>query len=215
MKKELLEHLIRLCVREVLDNVGEEESPTIGATAPPAGSNQGTGDQPPLDDETPPKVSDDPEKKETPDKKPESGAYFINPANKAKLQPLKISNTDMDSDTIIARHIRTAVAAVTGAQYEVDPSTIQLIKSTISNANIPTYIYIGKPNKVVLMADTNLQNAKDSSVSPEEELPSPIHTRVTNTNVSTQTSDEQPPSVTEQQFREIVKKLVNEILNKK
>lgn len=41
MKQELLEHLVRLCVREVIDQVDE----TKGAPAPPA-DGQGTADQP-------------------------------------------------------------------------------------------------------------------------------------------------------------------------
>jgi hypothetical protein len=49
MKKELLENLIRTCVREVLDQVSEKT--TVGAPAPPA-EGLGTAEQPaiPKDD---------------------------------------------------------------------------------------------------------------------------------------------------------------------
>ena len=51
MKRELLEALTRLCVREVISQMklneeGEKET-SPGAKAPPA-DNQGTADQPPL-----------------------------------------------------------------------------------------------------------------------------------------------------------------------
>lgn len=41
MKQELLEHLIRACVREFL-NVNENDPESVGMTAPP-GDNQGSG----------------------------------------------------------------------------------------------------------------------------------------------------------------------------
>lgn len=45
MKQELLEHLIRHCIREVISQMNEASDEIKGAAAPPA-DGQGTADQP-------------------------------------------------------------------------------------------------------------------------------------------------------------------------
>jgi hypothetical protein len=50
IKQQLLERLIRECIKEVIEYESGRKDTTIGAPAPPAGW-QGTADQPPIPEE--------------------------------------------------------------------------------------------------------------------------------------------------------------------
>lgn len=188
MKEELLEHLVRYCVREILRQrmidegiipEEEEKDDTIGAPAPPA-DGQGTGDQPPVPKKKEPQNTE-PEEPETPKKdepeqtpeKPESpslkGITFVNPRDKAKLQKLNFAGMN---DVTLTQALNRVAKTMGGPNAKTAANTVTAVKDAAKNPNTSLYLYLGKydPNsgEVFLMADKSLQVAKDSSATPAD-----------------------------------------------
>lgn len=170
MKQELLEHLIRHCIREVISQMNELDDETKGAAAPPA-DGQGTADQPaiPKEDPTqePPAAPETPEAPPAPDMK---GVVFVNPKDKAKL--IKVPIQAQGGDAGIERNLHQQAAKLAGSRVKVALSTSRMVKDALHNPNTSVYLYLGKydpeSDEIFLMADKSLQVAKDSSVSPGE-----------------------------------------------
>ena len=233
MKQELLEHLVRHCVKEVLAQVNEVDDETKGTPAPPA-AGQGTAEQPaiPKEKDTTPPPPSEPETPLTPSLK---GVVFINPRDKSKLQKIKLQATD---DAKLERDLHKLGATNAGSKVKIAISTIRAVKDALKNPSITTYLYLGKydPNseEVFLMSDKSLQIAKDSSIPPTEisgmstldpslgfntmQDPEDIHRQMTDKgHVQPTGIDPFDPSraVVYNEVRSLVKKMVGEILNKK
>lgn len=270
MKTKLLEHLIRRCAIEVLDQIAEEkklkikfgkenkadvpvwkkkevepfqpgkgfklkvkkldeaEDDTQGAPSPPAGG-QGTGDQPPV-----PKT-DQPTSPEKPEEPPElplpqlKGAVLVNPHDKSKLQPLKLQVKD---DAGLERLLFRTAEAVAGSRVKVALATMRMVKEVVKNPRTTIYLYFGKydpeSDEIFLMADKSLQVAKDESVQPSELTGTPVSNLApTDYNPLTASATDVVAHVSQgghtpvrgseidEEFRSIIKKLVNEILDRK
>lgn len=221
MKTELLEHLVRLCVREVIGQVREEEE-LKGAAAPPA-SGLGTADQPEIPKEDP-KPEETPQEPETPSVTPK-GAILVNPRDKSKLQPIQIPS---GGDSAIERTLHKAAAAVAGPHVKVALLAQRMAREAIKNPNVSVYFYLGKydPNseEIFLMADKSLQVAKDSSVPPTEigapvgqVVPSQFDASTANAGEYAKqlsTGAQKPAYGIDENLKKAVKKMVDEILNK-
>ena len=181
MKKQLLEYLVRRCVREVISQtnqhtitegknkklrIREEEDPTKGAPAPPE-SGQGTADQPeiPKEKDTTPEPASQPQTPSTNLK----GAVLVDPRDKAKLIKVPVQS---NNDAKLERILYNQAAKYAGPKVKVSLSAIRMAKNIATNPNTTTYFYIGKydpsSDEVFLMADNSLQVAKDSSISSGE-----------------------------------------------
>lgn len=175
MKQELLEYLVRNCVKEVLSQVREAEDPTQGAPAPPE-AGQGTGDTPAIPNDTP-SIPSAPSEPETPAKELK-GVLLVNPRDKSKIQkvPLEYGN-----DAGLERDLHSIATTIAGAQAKVSLSAIRMSRQAVKNKDMTIYLYIGKfdpsSDENYLMADSNIQIAKDSSIeslnSRSNELPLP------------------------------------------
>ena len=165
MKQELLEYIIRSCVKEVLTQVNEEEE-TKGAPAPPA-DGLGTADQPPV-----PKNDSEPD--EEPEEKPEQeappptnlkGVILVNPRDKSALRPIPLR---AGNDAGVERALHQVAAAIAGSNVKVAISTLRMVRDALRNPNSSVYVYLGKydpqSDEVFLMADKSLQVAKDASI---------------------------------------------------
>ena len=207
----------------------EVEDPTQGAPAPPE-AGQGTADQAgiPSDKDT----STDtqlPSEPETPPVSPDiKGIQLINPKDKARLEKVTLQGKD---DATLERELHKIGAQRAGSRIKVAISTIRMVKDALRNPNTATYLYFGKydPNsdEVFLMADKSLQVAKDSSVPSTEILGTPV-TQVAppdfdpltaNTPDFTQhvtTAGKPSPKYgIDETLSKTIKKIVNEILDKK
>ena len=163
MKKELLEEIIRLCVREVLDIVpvvGGDlfEAETVGAPAPPAGG-QGTADQPPvpdaeaIPDETPPL---------SPDAK---GIFFVNPKKQLKPEPKVLQQLP---DANLERELYKMASMVVGPRVRVAANTLRSVKNQQQNPALAVFLYVGKQDpeseELYLLADKTYQGARANSI---------------------------------------------------
>jgi len=214
MKQELLEYLIRTCVREVLNqNVNELDDKNKGAEAPPGGG-LGTADQPPLDQDKNTDPSE-PSELETPPMHDLKGVLFINPRDKSKIKPVTLVN-----DANLQRNLQNLAKTVAGPQGFVAKGTLETIQKVLLG-QIPTvYLYFGKlasdARDIYLQADVSKQVAKDSSVLPSEITGIPVSS--VPTGISSPEEEPQPPQaqpVAEQQLRSLIKKMVNEVLDRK
>lgn len=180
MKQELLEYLIRRCIKEVLSQKpnfvkeqdektppkddAEDGDATKGAAAPP-------GDVPeiPKQKKSPEETPSQPETPSAPPSIDLKGVVFVNPRDKAKLQKIKVSGMD---DATLERNLHRLASTMAGSKVKIAISTIRMVKDAVKNPNTSTYIYLGKydPNseEVFLMADKSLQVAKDSSIPAAE-----------------------------------------------
>ena len=227
MKPELLEHLIRLCVREVLNNVREADDEFKGAAAPPA-DGQGTADQPAVPKDKP-EEPQAPEEPQTPEPTNLKGNVFINPRDKSDLKPLKL--TPEGSDAQLDRELHRFAAGYAGSQVRIAISTMRMVKEALRNPGVTVYLYLRKydpsSEEVYLVADRSLYIAKDNSITPAELTGASVSQPSTNDfQPLTASPDDyaqnmtaggrtQVPRIDEQVFRKIVKKMVNEILNRK
>ena len=231
MKQELLENLIRLCVRQVLENINEvDDEETKGASAPPA-DGQGTADQPPIPKDKSGENSPETSGKETPDVPISAdlrGNILINPRDKSKLVTVPLKSTS--DDATMERTLYRLAATVAGSRVKVALATLRMVKDTIRNPNSTSYLYFGKydPNsdEIFLMADKSLQVAKDSSVTPADLTGTPVSQIAPSTfQASTATPDDLVQYMTQrgqtpvrgidEQLGKIVKKIVNEIIMRK
>jgi hypothetical protein len=249
MKKELLEALTRVCIREVItqmreaadetDEQSDDGGNTKGAPAPPE-DGQGTADQPEIpkndspndsgnsDDATLPNDGEPGEKEPAPSEKRLKGAIFINPADKSRLQPMQILPT-MDRATI-ERTLYRAASAVAGPRVKVSLAAQRMVDDAAKMPSSPVYLYLGKydpdSEEIFLMADKSLQIAKSSSI-PATELRgsqtgaiapgafNPMTATPREFGAHMTQRGQSPVHNVDEEFRQIVKKLVGEILNKR
>lgn len=165
MKKELLEEIIRLCVREVLDIVpviGTDlhEADTVGAPAPPAGG-QGTADQPPVPDAEAAPLS--------PDAK---GIFFVNP--KKQLKP-ELKTIPQLPDANLERELYKIASAAAGPRVRIAANTLRSVKNQQQNPALAVFLYVGKQDpdseELYLLADRTLQGARANSVGADANAP--------------------------------------------
>lgn len=157
VRKQLLEYLIRECVRETLYQVSEEDD-TIGAPAPPA-AGLGTADQPPLPQENPvisPTL-------------PSKGIILVNPRDKSKLLPVPFRYTN---DAQLERELFKVGSAIAGPRVKISLNAMKMVRDGVKNPSTPVYVFIGKydpeSEEVFIMADRNLNIAKENSISSTE-----------------------------------------------
>jgi len=227
MKQELLEYLVRHCVREVLSQVNEVDEPTQGAAAPPE-DGQGTADQPEIPKDPSP-ADEKPSEPETPPPSADlRGVVLVNPKDKSKIERIAIRATD---DASIERELHRTGAQRAGSKVKVALSTVRMVKDAMKNPNTTTYLYLGKydpaSDEIFLMADKSLQVAKDSSVSPAELTGTPVSTLPPQDfNPSTASAQDfgkrmaaqgqaSPAYGIDEKFQKMIKQAVNEILDKK
>jgi hypothetical protein len=161
MKKELLEQIIRQCVKEVLEIVpvvGElHEADTVGAPAPPAGG-QGIGQTIPIPDEEEPLVG------------ATRGVFFVNPKNPTgKPEPQKVKNLP---DAQLERELYKLASRVAGPRVRIAANTLRSIKNYLQNPNLLVFLYIGKQDpdsdELYLLADKTLQGARTNTAQIEQ-----------------------------------------------
>jgi len=241
MKQELLEYLVRHCVREVLSQTNKHElsqtgkvnegDPEIkGAAAPPA-DGQGTADQP----EIPNEKDSIPEKPSEPETPPPSadlkGVIIVDPKDKAKLSRINIRGQD---DAGIERELYRAGSRRVGSRVKIAFSTVRMVKDALKNPNSVTYLYLGKydpdSDEIFLMADKSLQVAKDGTIPPGEMSGTPVTmasqddlTRGLNPDTSNDqdyanrlpVGNQIPRYGIDEELSKMIKQVVNEILDKK
>ena len=165
MKKELLEQLIRRCIREVLEiapvvGAGLHEAETVGMPAPPEGG-QGTADQPAIPQ---------PELGVPPTMPGSQGVFFVNPKLPTNRPEKKVIRPLPDAQ--LERELHKMASKVVGPQVRVAANTLRSVKNNIQNPAIPVFLYIGKQDpdspELYLLADKTAQGARVSSVTPEE-----------------------------------------------
>lgn len=236
MKQELLEALTRLCVREVLSQMREEEDKketppedtgdTKGAPAPPA-DDQGTADQPGVPSEKP---DAEPEKKPDDDSSAPAGAamkgvILVNPRDKSKLQQVPLKATGDDAS--LERNLHRLAATLAGSNAKVSLQAQRMARDAVRNPTSSVYLYLGKydpsSDEIFLMADKSLQVAKDGSIPPAELTGTPVSSIApSDFNPMTaspgefgarmQQKGQTPVYGIDEQFRAVVKRMVHEIL---
>ncbi len=245
MKTEILEHLIRSCVNEVLDQMAEAERPTRSedeAEDPSANPQEPQPAQPqaaePAPTEKPAekpaepsveKPAEKPEPSTPPAQKALRGAVFINPRDKSKQVPLKFQARD---DASLERFLHRTAAGVAGSGTKVSLSAMRMAKEAVKNPNTTIYFYLGKydpeSEEIFLMADKSLQVAKDASVQPAELTGTPVHAiapsdynpmTASPTDIMTRMDQRGHTPVRgsgiDEQTRSLIKKMVNEILDRR
>ena len=135
MKKELLEYIIRKCVKEVLANVSEADD-TAGAPAPPA-SGQGTADTlaiPPASPQGAPKPA-----------KAIKGVWFVDP--KKALQPdykgVPLQDLKPGDQGNNERRIYNIAARSGGPRVMLTISARQKVDAVLSGKVPFVYLYVG------------------------------------------------------------------------
>jgi len=135
MKKELLEYLIRECVKEVLEAFPEPE--TTGAPAPPA-AGQGTADQPAIPKAEPasaaPTTSTQP-----------IGVFFVDPV-KAKDERYKgdpVKNLAGKDPAQVERELYRMAARRGGPRVKIAGQTLRDIPKVLAGQIPAMYLYLG------------------------------------------------------------------------
>lgn len=210
-----------------LDEVDDE---TIGSPAPPE-SGQGTADTP----EIPKNKNSTPESPSDPKTPPENlkGIILVNPRDKAKLKKVVLSPGD---DAKIERALHLLNTREAGSNVKTSISSMRLVKDALRNPNSSLYLYFGKydsaSDEIFLMADKSLQVAKDSSVPPTELSVTSVPTYAATDISSPENYDEFPDKFAQQtpaysdrarsvetdideNLKDIIKKMVNEVLDTK
>lgn len=164
MKKELLEYLVRECVREVIAlKEADGEDPTIGAPAPPAGG-QGTADQPAI-----PQAQSEP-----PQAPPTStdikGLWYVDPKRPQKPSKLQVSQAQ-DAAKLERELYRTAAKSA-GPRVKVSSAALRDVPRILANPNAAMFLYVGKRNPddadddLYLLPAQTFQQAQQASVAP-------------------------------------------------
>lgn len=166
MKKKLLEHIIRQCINEVLDIVEDKEE-TVGAPAPPAGG-QGTDDTPPVEQPTSTEL---PSPEVSSAQKPTTGIHFVHPKDPSKLQQMNFKSGGGEGQ--LERELHNTAVRKGGHHVKVATNTLPAIRNSLKTAaREPMFLYFGKydpeSDEVFLMADKDLNKAKQNSVDPGE-----------------------------------------------
>lgn len=161
MKKQLLEYLIRTCIREVLRQANEADEPTVGAAAPPA-DGTGAGENLPIPPEktSPPKLKG----QRTMATK---GLWFVNPKEKNLISRLAIDPYKHESENmeIIVKDLQARAQDIVGQYPSMSQIAKKIIMSVIDNPDKLAFIYINEDG--VIQADSSLEAAKNSSIAPE------------------------------------------------
>ena len=193
MKQELLEYLIRTCIREVItqvnevkepkpkkkdskskesgDEVEEADSEFKGAATPPA-DGQGAGENVAVPKDNP-EMPTEPSKPETPPSPVDlKGLVLVNPRDKSKLRPVPLKpNAD---DATIERDLYRVASTIGGKQpnVKVANATLRMAREAVKNPSVTIYLYLGRfdpeSDEIFLLADKSLQVAKDASLSSDE-----------------------------------------------
>lgn len=159
MKKELLEYLIRECVREVLEAFPQEPE-TVGAPAPPA-AGQGTADQPPI----PQQPAASPEG--APLMPGTTGLFYVDPKKPQKPAPLKVQAGD---PATLERQLYRTASRSGGPRVKISSAALREVPKVLANPNSALFLYIGKQNEddpddeLYLLPARTLQQAQADSV---------------------------------------------------
>ena len=215
----------------------EEDGETKGAPAPPA-DGQGTADQPeiPKDDaanklpgaETPgEEPSPNKPEEPTPSGAGLKGVILVNPRDKSKLQQVPLRAGD---DASLERNLHRLAATLAGSNVKVALSTQRAAKDATRNPNTSIYLYLGKydpsSEEIFLMADKSLNVAKDASISPAELTGTPVSqiapdqfnpSLASSSDYGTylQRKGQTPTYGVDEQFKNVIKKMVKEIIQKR
>jgi len=170
MKKELLEYLIRECVKEVLEAFPQEPE-TVGAPAPPA-AGQGTADQPAI-----PQQSATTSPEGVPLMPGTKGLWYVDPKKPQKPMPLQVQGRDPAS---IERQLYRTASKSGGPRVKISSAALREVPKVLTNPNASLFLYIGKQNpddpdeELYLLPSKTLQQAQADSVSPEISAEHPI-----------------------------------------
>jgi hypothetical protein len=151
MRKDQLERIIGVCIKEVLELVPE-------ISQPPQQTQQGG------------QVLAQPSTETNPSDTPKSiGIYFINP--KKLFAPPELKVFKFQTDPQLERDLHKVASAIMGPSVIVAANTLRSVKNFIQNPIQSIYLYIGKQNdesgELYLLADKNYYSAKGKSVGPE------------------------------------------------
>ena len=165
MKKQLLEYIVRECVKELLETFpnGVYEDETVGAPAPPEGG-QGTADT----------MAADPTSQEQPTSGPTftadtKGVWYVDPKKIAKPQQLKLVSKDPAS---LERELYKIASRSGGPRLKISSATLREVPRTQANPAAAVFLYIGKNNpddpddELYLLPAKSYQQAKQGSVAP-------------------------------------------------
>lgn len=157
MKRELLEYIIRECVKEVLAEALPDDQ-TVGAPAPPE-AGQGTGDQPPIPQ---------PQQPEVPTMVGKRGLWFVNP--KSPDKPVQLPVASPRDPARLERELYKTAARSAGPRVRVSSTTLREVPKVLATPNAALFLYVGKQNpddsddELYLLPARTYQQAKDSSV---------------------------------------------------
>lgn len=160
MKKELLEYIIRECVKEVLAEALPDDQ-TVGAPAPPE-AGQGTADQPPIPQPTQPEV---------PTMVGKRGLWFVNP--KVPEKPTQLPVASPRDPARLERELYRTASRSAGPRVRVSSEALREVPKVLSTPNAALYLYIGKRNpddpddELYLLPARTYQQAKEGSVGAE------------------------------------------------
>lgn len=103
------------------------------------------------------------------------GASFINPKDKSQLDPIRWMGRDEGS---IERTLHQWAVKHGGPRTKVSLGAKRLGRESAANPTLPIHFYLGKmdpeSDEVFLMADKNLQIAKDDSIQPGDLTGTPV-----------------------------------------
>lgn len=160
MKKELLEYLVRECVKEVLESMPDPTQPeTIGAPAPPAGG-QGTADQPALPQDTSAGPTFTVGTK---------GVWYVNPKNVSKPMQLNVS---AQNPANLERQLYRTAATSAGPRVKIAAETLREVPKALTTG-APLFLFVGQRNpddpadELYLLPAKTYDQAKAGSVGPE------------------------------------------------
>jgi hypothetical protein len=160
MKKQLLEYIIRECVKEVLEAFPQEPD-TVGAPAPPA-AGQGTADQPAVPQENPATGA--------PPVMGAKGLLYVDPKKPAKPQPLQV--TSPQDPGKLERELYRTASRSGGPRVKVSSAVLREVPKVLANPASALFLYIGKQNpedpddELYLLPAKTLQQAQQASVQP-------------------------------------------------
>ena len=154
-----------------------------------------------------------------------TGILFIDPKDKSKREKIQIKAKD---DATIERELHNLARRHDGPHAKVALSAIRLSKEAIKNTNSKVFLYLGKydpmSDEIFLMGDKSEQVAKDNSVPSSvihthsgEHQGSEFNPTTAGAGEFAQQIQQQgrtPVHGVDEQVKRIIKKVVNEILNK-
>lgn len=179
MKKELLEYIIRECVKEILEAADEPE--LQGAPAPPAG-DQGTADQPTVTSPEEPNA----QITMTPDR----GVVLIDPKNPQKKEYIQ-NYLQGKTGSSLERQLYQIAARKMGSTVQITPQTLRDVPKVLAG-NIPvTYLYLGAKGP---------ENADNPNVDPSPDEGEPIKVFSTPRKDIAQKFTVAPESIQQSQF---------------